>query len=76
MDYTAKYESANAISSALTKTIEQPTEKIQEKISNNEEIELVEETNLDDEIAELERKLEEKRKKQERRKRKQRDFEM
>ncbi len=76
LDYTAKYESANAISSALTKTIKQPSEKTQEEVSNNEEAELVKEENLDDEIAELERKLEEKRKEQERRKRRQKDFEM
>lgn len=76
LDYTAKYESANAISSALTKTIEQPTEIIQDESPTYEEPELVKEENLDDEIAELERKLEEKRKEQERRKRKQRDFEM
>ena len=84
LDYTAKYESANAISNALTKTIEQPTEENEEEI---EEPEMIKEENLDDEIAELERKLAEKRKEQEqileekqkqeeRRKRRQRDFEM
>lgn len=70
LDYTSKYESAGAISNALTKTIEQPKENIVEKA------ELVTEGNIDDEIEELERQLEEKRKEKERRKRKQRDFEM
>lgn len=72
LDYTSKYESAGAISSALTRTIEQPKENIVEK----EEAELVKEENLDDEIEELERQLEEKRKGKERRKRRQKDFEM
>ena len=76
MDYTAKYESAKAISTALTKTQEKPISEKADKIDEIDETEIVKEENLDDEIAELEQKLEEKRKEQERRKRMQKDFEM
>ena len=76
LDYTAKYESANAISNALTNTIEQPAKIVEKQVEEKQEVEMVKNENLDDEIAELERQLEEKRKEQERRKRRQRDFEM
>ena len=76
LDYTAKYESANAISKALTNTIEQPAKIVEKQVEEKQEVEIVKDENLDDEIAELERQLEEKRKEQERRKRRQRDFEM
>ncbi len=72
LDYTSKFESAGAISNALTKTIEQPKERVEDK----EEIQTNKDESLDDEIEELERQLEEKRKEKEQRKRKQKDFEM
>ena len=72
LDYTSKFESAGAISNALTKTIEQPKERAEDK----EEMQINKDENLDDEIEELERQLEEKRKEKEQRKCKQKDFEM
>lgn len=66
LDYTAKYESAKAITTAFTKTPEKPIcEKVYE-LDDIDEPEIIENENLDNEIAELERKLEEKRKEQER----------
>ena len=62
LDYTAKYESAKAISTALAKTPEKPISEKADKIDEIDEPEIVKEENLDDEIAELEQKLEEKKK--------------